>query len=72
MARDGLAYVLLCDIGWAKWALSTGLALCTLTGVDRDVRADVCRAEEVWCVRYCYPERRVVRSHCSEYRHTGY
>jgi hypothetical protein len=36
-ARDGLVYVLLCDIGWAKWALSIGLLLCTLT-VDRCVR----------------------------------
>jgi hypothetical protein len=30
-ARDGLVYVLLCDIGWAKRALSIGLAFCTLT-----------------------------------------
>ncbi len=36
-ARDGLLYVLLCDIGWAKWALSICLSLCTLT-MDRCVR----------------------------------
>ncbi len=36
-ARDGLVYVLSCDIGWAEWALSIGLSLCTLT-VDRCVR----------------------------------
>jgi hypothetical protein len=34
--------------------------------------ADFRRAEEVWCVRYCCTERRVVRCRCSEYRRTGY
>jgi hypothetical protein len=34
--RDRLVCVLSCDIGWAKWALSIGLALCTLR-VDRCV-----------------------------------
>jgi hypothetical protein len=33
-AIDGLVYVLSCDIGWAKWALSISLLFCTLT-VDR-------------------------------------
>jgi hypothetical protein len=28
--RVGLRYVLLCDIGWEKWALSIGLALCIM------------------------------------------
>jgi hypothetical protein len=35
-ARDRLVYLLWCDIGWTKWALSIGLSLCTLT-VDRCV-----------------------------------
>ena len=46
---DGLVYVLPCDIGWAKWALSIGLSLCTLT-VDRCVRW-LRRAEQVWLYR---------------------
>ena len=36
------------------------------------MRADFCWAEEVWCVRYCCTERRVVRCRCSEYRCTVY
>jgi hypothetical protein len=34
--RDALVYVLLCDLGWAEWALSIGLVLCSLP-VDKCV-----------------------------------
>ncbi len=35
--RNRLVYVLSCDIGFAKWAISIGLAPCTIM-VDRRVR----------------------------------
>jgi hypothetical protein len=52
-------------IGWAKWALSIGLALRTLTAAD--VCADFFPAEEVWIVWSCCTKRRVVHCCCSEY-----
>jgi hypothetical protein len=51
--RDGLVYILLCDIGWAKWALSIGLALCTITA-DRCVCCHLPGRGSVLCLVLLY------------------
>jgi hypothetical protein len=66
--RDRLVYVLSCNKGWAKWAQSIGLALCTLM-VNR-LCTDFCQAEEMWCVQYCCSKRCIVSCGCREYCHT--